>query len=368
MKKDRISKILGSTELPVEISKNLETDQLDYEKNCENVIGSMQVPVGIAGPINIDGKKYILPIATTEAALVASINRGCKALSLGDKLDVKVIKIGITRAPVYKVKNIKSTDFYKNWFTDNLDRLQSLISEKSRFTKLLKFELKKYKGLLYVKFYFDTADAMGMNMATIACESMNSLICNELNAICLALSSNFCSDKKPSLVNLKKGRGYKTSAQIELSAENIQSILKTNIKALKQTYTAKIKQGSKLAKALGYNSHHANIIAGIFLATGQDLAHTVEGSLGSTELKFFANKVVFKVELPCLVCGTVGGGTKLKTQKEALNLIGLSTSDIAGESAFEFAKVITVAVLAGEISLLASLSEGTLAKAHDSYR
>jgi hydroxymethylglutaryl-CoA reductase (NADPH) len=368
LKNERISKILGSTKLPDEISKNLETDQLAYEKNCENVIGSIQVPVGIAGPINLDGKRYLLPVATTEAALVASINRGCKAVSVGNNLDVKIKKIGITRAPVYKVKKIKSTDYYKNWFRDNLDRLQSLISEKSRFTKILKFEIKKYKGLLYVKFYFDTGDAMGMNMATIACESMNSLICSELNATCLALSSNFCSDKKPSLVNLKQGRGYNTTAQIELSAETIESILKTNIKSLKQTYTAKLKQGSKLAKAFGYNSHHANIIAGIFLATGQDLAHTVEGSLGSTELKFFTNKIIFKVNLPCLVCGTVGGGTKLKTQKEALNMIGLSTSGIIGESALEFAKVVSVAVLAGEISLLASLSEGTLAKAHDSFR
>lgn len=361
MPNERVKKILGDNKLPKVISENLESDEVEYSRNCENIIGSIKVPVGIVGPIKYKDKDYIMPIATTEAVLIASISRGIKIINLSDNLTVSIQKIGITRAPVYKLKKIKSLSFYKKWFTENKDKLQEIISLNSKHTKLIKINPVKYKGLLYVKFFFDTNDAMGMNMATIACENMNPFICSELNATCIALSSNFCSDKKASIINQKEGRGYKVLASIKLSEKIITEVLKTNIKSLKQSYQAKIIQGSKLAKSIAQNSHHANIIAGIFIATGQDPAHIVDGSIGSTIAKFYNNKVEFKIQIPCLVCGTVGGGTKLTTQQEALKLIGAADTK-------QFAELIAITVLAGEISLLGSIAKGTLAQSHEKAR
>lgn len=368
MQYQRIQKILQDRPLPIEISRNLKTDTENYSHNCENIIGSLQVPVGVAGLLQINNKSYVLPIATTEAVLVASINRGCKVIAEAGGAKSMVQKIGITRAPVYKLSKSRDLIYYKNWFKDNTKKLQELALQKSRFTKILKITPAKYKGLLYVKFHFDTADAMGMNMATIACEKMNELICPELKAECIAISSNFCSDKKPSLVNIKLGRGYRASASIRISSQIIENTLKTTLKKIKQSYTAKIVNGSKLAKSICMNSHQANIVAGIFLATGQDVAHIGESSLGKTVLKFQPEYIDFRVEIPSIVCGTVGGGTKLPTQNEAIKLIGLGEIIKPGDQSLEFASVIAGAVLAGEISLLASISQGTLALAHENAR
>lgn len=365
---ERIQKILGELSLPKSIATDLEVKQEDYKLNCENTVGTVQIPLGIAGPILFDEKRYVVPIATTEAALVASINRGCKVLNLGSDLQVRVKKIGITRAPVYECKKIKSEEFYKQWFKKNLEILQAKISETSKFTKILDFKVKKYKGHLFVKFYFDTADAMGMNMATIACENMNQIICSELNAKCIALSSNFCSDKKPSLVNIKEGRGYKVLTSVYLSNQVIQKNLKCDAKSLFKAYQLKIRDGSKLAKAICGNSHIANVVAGIFLATGQDAAHIGESSLGDTIIKKNPHGLTFEIKLNGLVLGTHGGGTGLPTQKEALDLIGLQDTSETGEKTLELAKVVALACLAGEISLLGSIAEGSLATTHEKYR
>ena len=365
---DRLNKILNGKALPETVSSDLENKQESYKLNCENIVGTIQIPLGLAGPIKYLSNEYIVPIATTEAALVASLNRGCKVLNLSKKLKVNVKKVGITRAPVYVVKRIKSEQFYKNWFKQNVVKLQEKIAESSRFTKIIDIKVKKYKGLLYVKFFFDTGDAMGMNMATIACQKMNEIICSELKAECVALSSNFCSDKKASLVNIIEGRGFKTLASVFISNEVISECLKCSSKELVRAYKAKIQNGSKLAKSISQNSHHANIIAGIFLATGQDAAHILESSLGSSFVKQENHGVTFKVEIPCLVIGTHGGGTGLPTQKEALDLIGLTETTESGSKSIELAKVISMAVLAGEISLLGSIAEGSLATAHDNFR
>lgn len=355
MQNQRIEKILEGSGFEMDLDTEI------YQNNCENIIGTVQIPVGVVGPIAFDQKKYIVPIATTEAVLVASINRGTKIIAAAHNMAVSVKRIGITRAPVYNVKKMKSEQFYKEWFKSNLEKLQAIISETSQYTKIIRISPKKYKGLLFVKFFFDTDDAMGMNMATIACDKMNPYIEKELKAECIALSSNFCSDKKISLVNKKEGRGFKVEASVTVKNDTIEEILKVPAKKVYEVYKAKIKKGSKLAKSIGENAQHANIIAGIFIATGQDPAHIPEASIGDTTIELKQDSIKFKVEIPCLNCGIIGGGTSLPSQQKYLKLLNVNSSQ-------EMAKVIALAVLAGEISLLGSIAEKSLAKVHEEFR
>jgi hydroxymethylglutaryl-CoA reductase (NADPH) len=214
---------------------------------------------------------------------------------------------------------------------------------------------------LFVRFSFDTEDAMGMNMVTIAAEAMSELIEKETGAKCLSVAGNFDIDKKPAWLNFINNRGFPVWAEAVIKKEIVKDVLKTTSEKIFDVWLAKCMIGSAMSGSLGFNSHYANIIAALFIATGQDPAHVVEGSMGITTAKVLPQGDLYiAIYVPSLIIGTVGGGTALATQLEALRILGC-----AGDGKVEkFAEIIGGAVLAGELSLLASLSEGSLSTAH----
>ncbi len=327
-------------------------------RNCENLIGASQVPIGIAGPFKILSQEYYVPLATTEGALVASVNRGCKTIMLSGGANVYVENVGMTRGPVFKAKNLAGAMEAEVWIDENFKTLAKIAASSSSHIKLLKADYKVLGRNLFVRFYFDTQDAMGMNMVTIATEEMAKIIEQKIKVTCVSLAGNFDIDKKPAWLNFILGRGKKVWAEVTLPKKVVGEILKTTPEKIVEVVERKVHLGSILSGSMGFNAHFANVIAAIFLATGQDPAHVVEGSMGITDAEILENgDLYFSIYLPSLIVGTVGGGTNLATQKEALSILGVQNSE-------EFAEVIAGAVLAGEISLLASLSEGSLGKAH----
>lgn len=342
-------------------------EQYASTHNCENMIGALQIPIGIAGPINIDGEfakgDFFVPLATTEGALVASISRGCKILSENGGVTTTIKHIGITRAPVFEVENASKGQELIKWIENNFEKIKETTDATSNHLHLLKTESIQDENLVHVKFYFDTEEAMGMNMATIATAATSKLIEESTKAKLIALSGNFCSDKKVSAVNFSSGRGYSVTAEAQISKESISEILKTTPEKIMKVYEAKILSGSKLAKTIGANAQIANVVAAIFLATGQDAGHIGESSLGTTTLSLENDSLKASVFLPDILVGTVGGGTTLSTQKEVLSILGLNLKQ-DGSNTRALSEIIASAVLAGEISLLAALSTNTLASAH----
>lgn len=327
-------------------------------RNCENLIGVSQVPVGVAGPLKIFSQEYYIPLATTEGALVASVNRGCKVISLSEGANVYAYRVGTTRGPVFYTEFLKKSRKVYQWIKNNTDVLKKAAESTSSHLTFKKAKISGVGNYVFVRFYFDTKDAMGMNMATIASEVMCSKIEKETGAECLAVAGNYDIDKKPAWLNFIENRGFKAWADVVLSKEVVKDVLKTTSEKIFDIWLAKCMIGSAMSGSLGFNAHYANVVAAIFLATGQDPAHVVEGSMGITTTKVLENgDLYFSVYLPALMVGTVGGGTNLATQKEALSILGVQNSE-------GFAEIVAGAVLAGEISLLASLAEGSLAKAH----
>lgn len=345
------------------IGSSIITEEQVEGRNIENLIGSAQIPLGVAGPIAIINHQssiinHFIPLATTEGALVASISRGCKAVSESGGVKVYVENVGVTRGPVFKTKDISEAQKAKQWIEKNLNILAKTAKSTSSHLKLLKADFAILGRNLFVRFYFDTQDAMGMNMATIATESMVKVIEQKTEAKCLSLAGNFDIDKKPAWLNFISGRGKKVWAEAVLPPKLVKEILKTTPLKIAEVVESKCHLGSILSGSLGFNSHFANIAAAIFAATGQDLAHVVEASLGVTTAEVLENSsLYFSTYQPSLQLGTVGGGTGLPTQKEALAIMKV-------KNVLEYAQVVAGATLAGELSLLASLSEGTLAKAH----
>ncbi len=340
-------------------------DEQASTKNCENMIGAAQIPLGIAGPISINGTNavgdYYLPLATTEGALVASISRGCKAICESRGALTHVQRVGQTRGPVFVVDSIIEREKVTAWITKNKEKLQQVAQTTSQHLSLQHIQVKSVAHYIFVRFVFDTEDAMGMNMVTIATSEIAAFIEKETGAKCLSVAGNFDSDKKPAWINFVNNRGFASWAEVVLKKEVLEKVLKITAQDVFDVWLGKCMIGSAMSGSMGFNAHYANIIAAMFLATGQDPAHVVEGSMGITITKVLPNGELYvSVYLPALIIGTIGGGTGLATQQEALKLLGVS-----GDGKVEkFAEIIAAGVLAGEISLLASLAEGSLGKAH----
>jgi hydroxymethylglutaryl-CoA reductase (NADPH) len=198
---------------------------------------------------------------------------------------------------------------------------------------------------------------MGMNMVTIATTELAQTIEKATGARCVTVAGNYDVDKKPSWLNMIEGRGHKAWAEVTIPKRVLGQTLKTTAKAVYDVWLAKCMIGSAMSGSMGFNAQYANVVAALFLATGQDPGHIGEASCGITTAEVLGDDLYVSVYLPDLMVGTVGGGTGLATQKEARVIIGAKTTE-------EFAEVTAAAVLAGELSLLASLSEGTLATAH----
>ncbi|WP_158055678.1 hydroxymethylglutaryl-CoA reductase (NADPH) [Halorussus halophilus] len=340
------------------------------ESAIENMVGAAQIPMGIAGPVEVAGGaadgQFYLPLATTEGALLASVNRGCSVIASSGGADARVTKTGMTRAPVFRVSGIAEAQEVVSWVRDNRDALREAAESTTSHGELLDVDTYVVGDSVFLRFVYDPKDAMGMNMVTIATREASELVEEETPASLVALSGNLCTDKKPAAINAVEGRGRSVTADVTIPRETVEERLHTTPEAIEEANTRKNLIGSAKAGSLGFNAHAANVVAAAFLATGQDAAQVVEGSNAITTVEAREESLYASVSLASLEVGTVGGGTKLPTQSEALDVLGLGGGgDPAGSNADALAEIISVGALAGELSLLAALASRHLSSAHE---
>ena len=360
-------------------------DAAEAGPNIENTLGAAQVPMGVVGPIRVDGGAVegsnYLPLATTEGALVASVNRGCAAIRAADGATARVLKNAMTRAPVFRVADVGEAGEVAAWVRDNVDALAEAAESTTNHGELRDVTPYVVGDNVFLRFAYDTKDAMGMNMATIATEAACETVEAETPAELVALSGNLCSDKKPAAVNSVEGRGRTVAADVEIPGDVVERYFETTPAAIAEANTRKNLVGSAKAGALGFNAHAANTVAAAFLATGQDVAQVVEGANAITTADVrgggpasgtspdgepSGDNLYVSLTLASLEVGTVGGGTGLPTQSEALDVVGVAGGgDPPGTNADALAEVIATAALAGELSLLGALAADNLASAHE---
>ncbi len=363
-----LEKLTGS-QLPSIASTILDFEEL-VGRNIENPIGAVQIPVGIAGPLKINGEyakgDFYIPLATTEGALVASVNRGCKAVTMSGGCKAKVIDDKMTRAPVFWTPSVEEAVKLAKWVQENFEKLKAAEST-TRHGKLLRVEPYIVGNMVWLRFCYSTGDAMGMNMATIATDKACEVIQRDYpgQARLVALSGNVCADKKAAAINVVQGRGKTVVAEALIKRDVCLDVLKAAPEDIHKVNLAKNMLGSARALSMHFNAHYANIVAAIFLATGQDAAQVVESSMGYTWTEVRNGDLYITVTLTSLEVGTVGGGTRLPCQREALRILGCEGGgNPPGTNAKKLAEIIASAVLCGELSLLAALASGDLARAH----
>lgn len=338
-------------------------------------VGYVQIPVGIAGPLLLDGFEYTVPMATTEGCLVASTNRGLKGIYLSGGATSTILRDGMTRAPVVRFPSAARACHLK-FFLENPSNFQTLADEfnkSSNFARLQGVRCSVAGKNLYMRFSCSTGDAMGMNMVSKGVENVLKYLQSDYPDMeVIGISGNFCSDKKPAAVNWIEGRGKSVVCEAIIKEEVLKKVFRTNVDTLVELNMLKNLAGSAVAGALGgFNAHASNVVSAIFIATGQDPAQNVESSHCITMMEAVndGKDLHVSVTMPSIEVGTVGGGTKLASQSACLNLLGVkgASKELPGSNSRLLATIVAGSVLAGELSLMAAIAGGQLVKSHMKY-
>ncbi|XP_042308090.1 3-hydroxy-3-methylglutaryl-Coenzyme A reductase isoform X1 [Sceloporus undulatus] len=340
---------------------------------CENVIGYMPIPVGVVGPLLLDNKEFHIPMATTEGCLVASTNRGCRAICLGGGARSRILADGMTRGPVIRLPTACQSAEVKAWLEtpEGFKIVKDAFDSTSRFARLQRLHIGLAGRNLYIRFQARTGDAMGMNMISKGTEKALARLQEEFpDLYILAVSGNYCTDKKPAAINWVEGRGKSVVCEAVIPAKVVKEVLKTTTDAMVEVNINKNLVGSAMAGSIGgYNAHAANIVTAMYIACGQDAAQNISSSNCITLMESAGptnEDLYISCTMPSIEIGTVGGGTNLLPQQACLQMLGVqgASTENPGENARQLAKIVCATVMAGELSLMAALAAGHLVKSH----
>lgn len=362
---------LALTHLPAATQGLLLDDQTAehakfFEHNIENFIGTIKVPIGLCGPLRINGINaqgdFYLPLATTEAALVASYTRGAKLISTVGGCSAAVVNEGVTRAPGFAFKTLRDCGKFLQWITENLEELKCQAESTSRFGILVDMDFNIDGNNVYIILHYATGDAAGQNMVTIATQA----VCNYIAAHCPIkaerhyVEANLSSDKKGSARSFQGVRGKKVSAEVIVPGDILVKALHVTAHEMAD-YWRMSAIGGIISGTIGIQGHFANGLAALYLACGQDVACVAESAIGITRMEVVNSHDLYtSVSLPSIIVGTVGGGTSLPTQKACLEMMGLHGANHANA----FAEVCGALVLAGELSIIGALTANEFTEAH----
>jgi hydroxymethylglutaryl-CoA reductase (NADPH) len=337
-----------------------------YSANIENFIGTVKVPMGIIGPLRINGLNahgdYHVPMATTEAALVASYGRGALAATRAGGISTALLYEGVIRTPAFVFNDLLTTGMFVEWVVREIDSLKAAAEATTNHGKLVSLEPVIDNNVAFLICRYTTGDAAGQNMVTIATNAL----CEEIAARCPVamktwyIEGNFSGDKKASSLGLVTGRGRKVSASVTLPAEVVEKTLGTTVQAMLD-YGEVANLGSHLSGQLGAQAHFANGLAALYIATGQDAACVAESAMGITRMERWGDNLFCSVTMPNILVGSVGGGTGLPSQAAGLDILGLRGK---GHGA-ALAEVTAATCLCGEISIVAAIAAGHFTRAHE---
>jgi hydroxymethylglutaryl-CoA reductase (NADPH) len=338
--------------------------------NIENLTGAVQVPLGFAGPLLVNGQhaqgEFFVPMATTEGTLVASYNRGMRVAREAGGVSTVVTDEAMQRAPVFGFKDARQAQTFGRWVVTNMETIRTIAEESSSVAKLIDIEQYPASRFLYLRFNYRTGDAAGQNMTGKATHAACQWILKsyeEAAIIDFTLSGNIDTDKKASYINTLRTRGKRVIAEGLFPTKLLEERLHVSSE---QMFAARQRstQGAWLAGSTNNGSHAANALAAIFIATGQDAANVAESHVGYLYSELRENRdLYYSITLPSLIVATYGGGTNLPTQKEALGTLGC----VGKGKVQKLAEIIAATVLCGELSLGAAVVAGHWVDAHEKF-
>lgn len=327
----------------------------------------MQVvgPVRITGP-EVDGE-VMVPLATYETPLWASVNRGAKVSMLAGGIKAVVVDDRMTRSILLEAPDAEAAVCTASALANRQPELAAVVSSSSRFAQLLDIHTQCVANLMYIRFEMQTGDASGHNMVTKAADALIEWILKEYSDLkYVSVSGNFCSDKKATAVNGILGRGKNVITEIRIPRDVCSRVLKTTPEKLVDLNIKKNLIGTMIAGGIrSANAHYANMLLAFYLATGQDAANIVEGSQGFVHAQVTGDALYFSATVPNIIVGTIGSGKDLDFVRKNLEMMGCLKEREAGQNARRLAVICAATVLCGELSLMAAQTNpGELMRAH----
>jgi len=335
--------------------------------NVENPIGAAQVPLGVAGPLKIDGDHargvFYVPLATTEGALVRSYERGMVTISRAGGASARVMTDENRVSPIFVFDDVAAAAELTRTVGDRFAELQAAAEATTRHGRLLRVEPQQVGRAVILTFAYWTADAHGMNMIVRATEAACRLLLADCRARRFYIFSGAESEKRASGALFAGGKGKKVVAGALIPARLVRAYLHTTPEELVELWRFTV-LGHLQAGTLGYNGHLANGLTALFIACGQDVANVANAAVGITSFERTAGGDLYaSVTLPALTVATVGGGTGLGTGRECLEMLGCAGAG----GAPKLAEIAAATALAGELSMGAALASGEFVQAHKAY-
>ena len=337
-----------------------------YQRNIESYIGTVETPVGIAGPLRIHGRDgstdYCVPLATTEAALVASYNRGARLLMASGGCNARVVNEAVSRTPMFAFENLVEAGQFVAFIRTHRDTYGAIVEKVTAHGRLIGAETIIEGNHVYLDLRYTTGDASGQNMVTFASNAILQSILQHspVTPQYWFLEANFSGDKKASAKSLGDVRGKRVIADITIPRSMVEQQLHTTPQRMVDYWYAGA-IGGVMSGTTGIQGHFANGLAALYLACGQDIACVAESATGVTRMELTAGGDLYtSVTLPNIMVGTVGGGTGLPSAKACLNILGLSGPGHSNA----LAEVCVAIVLAGELSIIGAFCSGDFAMAH----
>jgi len=362
--------LTGSVSYSGDIRKILydnETEQQNvlFKDNIENFVGTVKVPLGIAGPLRVNGMHaqgdFLIPLATTEAALVASVSRGVSCINQAGGATAAVILEGINRDPCFSFETLIEVGQFLTWSATQYDEYKTRAEKTTRFGKLVDIKYMCEGNDVHVKFVYTTGDASGQNITTIATEAIVNYIVENSPVKPKAhfLEGGMSGDKKGNQNVMSYVRGKKVIAEVVIPDQVLINTLHVTPEQIVQA-TGVGTRGVMLSGAIGASCHFSNAITAMSIALGQDPACAAECHVGLARTERVKGGIYISVTIPNILVGTVGGGTKLPSQRACLEMMGL----FGNGNANALAEVMASVLIAGELSLGGAVVSGDFARAH----
>jgi hydroxymethylglutaryl-CoA reductase (NADPH) len=336
--------------------------------NVEHFVGVAQVPLGLAGPLLVNGEhaqgKFYVPMATAEGTLVASYNRGMRLLYEAGGVTTTVVDDRMQRAPAFVFESAREAREFNAWLDEHFDEIKAHADASTRSGSLQDIERYSASRMLYTRFNYTTGDAAGQNLTGKATAAACKWIVEQNPQVKhFFLESNFATDKKSSQVNMLNTRGKRVVAEATIPDELFRKVMRSNVEIMFRARQVS-NLGGFMSGVNNNGSHSANGITALFIATGQDVANVAESSAAFVFAEVQPNgDYYYSVTIPALIVATYGGGTGLATQRECLEMLGCYGKG----NVLKFAEIVAATVLCGELSLGSAIVAEEWVEAHDLY-